>query len=89
LWKCQGVAAGWLERDRRFRTDIVERVPIVAAFLLAVAARVSVAPSPHATLPKIGQRPPAFALLDQNRRRVSLAEGAGTKVVLVFYRGYW
>ena len=40
-------------------------------------------------LPKIGQQAPAFALLDQNRKRVSLAEAAATKVVLVFYRGYW
>jgi peroxiredoxin len=57
----------------------------LAALLLAIAAR---APS-HVTRPKIGQQPPPFALLDQNRRRVSLSEGTGTKVVLVFYRGYW
>jgi peroxiredoxin len=59
-------------------------LPFFAALLFAIAARAS-APSP----PKIGQQPPAFALLDQNRRHVSLAEAAGTKVVLVFYRGYW
>jgi len=41
------------------------------------------------TPPKIGQPAPLFALLDQNRKRVSLADAAGTKVVLVFYRGYW
>jgi peroxiredoxin len=56
-----------------------------AALLLAIAARSSATPP----RPKIGQQAPAFSLLDQNRRRVSLAEGAGTKVVLVFYRGYW
>jgi peroxiredoxin len=53
-----------------------------AALLLAIAA---IAPSP----PKIGQPAPAFTLRDQNRKPVSLAEAAGTKVVLVFYRGYW
>ena len=61
----------------------------LTALLLAISTRVSNAPPPHATRPKIGQQPPAFALLDQNRRRVTLPEAAGTKVVLVFYRGYW
>jgi peroxiredoxin len=56
-----------------------------AALLLAIAARASIVPA----RPKIGQQAPAFALLDQNRRRVSLSEGTGSKVVLVFYRGYW
>ena len=65
------------------------RLPMFAALLLAIAARVSAEPLPHRTPPAIGQQPPAFALLDHNRRRVSLAEAAGTKVVLVFYRGYW
>jgi len=55
---------------------------LVAALLLAIAA---IAPTP----PKIGQQAPAFTLRDQNRQRVSLAAAAGTKVVLVFYRGYW
>jgi peroxiredoxin len=53
----------------------------LAALLLAIA---TIAPSP----PKIGQQAPGFTLRDQHRRRVSLAEGTGTKVV-VFYRGYW
>jgi hypothetical protein len=65
------------------------RLPIFAALLLAVASRVSAAPLLHRTPPAVGQQPPGFGLLDQNRRRVSLAEAAGTKVVLVFYRGYW
>jgi len=55
------------------------------ALLLAVA---SVRPL-KITPPKAGQPAPLFALLDQNRKRVSLADAAGTKVVLVFYRGYW
>jgi hypothetical protein len=64
-------------------------LPLFAALLFVVAGRVSAAPLPHRAPPAIGQQPPGFALLDQNRRRVSLAEAAGTKVVLVFYRGYW
>jgi cytochrome oxidase Cu insertion factor (SCO1/SenC/PrrC family) len=59
-----------------------------AALLLSIAARSS-APPPRGTPPKIGQQAPPFALLDQNRKRVSLADATGTKVVLVFYRGYW
>jgi len=58
----------------------------LAALLFTIAAA---APSRHATarLPKVGELAPAFTLRDQNRRPVTLA--AGTKVVLVFYRGYW
>jgi hypothetical protein len=63
----------------------LNRLSFFVALLLAIAARASAAPP----RPKIGQQAPAFALLDQNRKRVSLAEGTGTKVVLVFYRGYW
>jgi cytochrome oxidase Cu insertion factor (SCO1/SenC/PrrC family) len=62
---------------------------LVAALLFVIAAS---APSPRAAIrhtPRIGEPAPAFALRDQNRKRVSLAEAAGTKVVLVFYRGYW
>jgi cytochrome oxidase Cu insertion factor (SCO1/SenC/PrrC family) len=68
------------------------RLRFFAALLLATAAAAPRAPShppARATPPKTGQQAPAFALLDQNRRRVSLADAAGTKVVLVFYRGYW
>jgi len=61
----------------------------LAALFLTIAARASAAPSRPAMRPKIGQQAPGFALLDQNRRRVNLAEAAGTKVILVFYRGYW
>ncbi|MGA8809309.1 MAG: redoxin domain-containing protein [Thermoanaerobaculia bacterium] len=57
----------------------------ILALLLAVAS----VRQPKITPPKIGKPAPLFALLDQNRRRVSLADAAGTKVVLVFYRGYW
>jgi len=63
----------------------LNRLSFLAALLLTIAARASAAPP----RPKVGQQAPAFALLDQNRRRVILAEETGTKVVLVFYRGYW
>jgi len=55
---------------------------LFAALLLAIA---TIAPSP----PKIGQQAPGFTLRDQNRNRVTLSGAPGTKVVLVFYRGYW
>jgi hypothetical protein len=66
-------------------------LPLIAALLFAIAAAAPARPAvrPLQVTPKIGQEAPAFALLDQNRKRVSLAGAAGTKVVLVFYRGYW
>jgi peroxiredoxin len=39
--------------------------------------------------PTIGQQAPTFTLRDQNGKRISLGDSAETKVVLVFYRGYW
>jgi len=76
-----------MRKDNGFNPQTVSlvfsnRLSFLAALLITIAAR-------NPTPPKVGQQPPAFALLDQNRRRVSLAEAAGTKVVLVFYRGYW
>jgi cytochrome oxidase Cu insertion factor (SCO1/SenC/PrrC family) len=72
------------------------RLPILTTLLLAIATITSAASSPpaavarpQATRPMIGQQAPVFTLRDQNGRRVSLADAAGTKVVLVFYRGYW
>jgi len=61
---------------------------LLAALVLIIAAA---APSPRAPakLPKIGEQPPAFTLRDQNGKKVSLSDAAGSKVVLVFYRGYW
>jgi hypothetical protein len=75
--------AAWIITTHRLIS--LNRLSLIAALLLAIAARASAAPSP----PTIGQQAPAFSLLDQNRKRVSLAGAAGTKVVLVFYRGYW
>lgn len=68
---------------------MVNRMPFFATLVLLIAAGTAAVPSQPATRPKIGQPAPPFALLDQNRKRVSLAEGAGAKVVLIFYRGYW
>jgi cytochrome oxidase Cu insertion factor (SCO1/SenC/PrrC family) len=42
-------------------------------------------PSPVA----VGQRAPDFTLEDQSGNRVRLSRQRGSKVVLVFYRGYW
>jgi peroxiredoxin len=36
-----------------------------------------------------GQVAPDFALRDQNGKSVTLSAARGSKVVLVFYRGYW
>lgn len=68
-------------------------MPFFTALILAIVTGAlspspAVAP-PQLTRPRIGQRVPGFALRDQNRRRVSLAEAAGKEVVIVFYRGYW
>jgi cytochrome oxidase Cu insertion factor (SCO1/SenC/PrrC family) len=62
---------------------------IIAALLLTIATHASAGPSRPVTPPNVGQQAPAFTLLDQNRKRASLADAAGAKVVLVFYRGYW
>ena len=72
----------------------LRRLPFLAALLLALATRASAAPTPRAvvppqTPPRIGQQGPTFTLRDQNGKRISLADAAGTRVVLVFYRGYW
>jgi len=64
-------------------------MPLFAALLFAIVAAAPSRPGPRVTQPRIGQPPPAFTLRDQNGRRVSLADAAGKKVVLVFYRGYW
>ncbi len=37
----------------------------------------------------VGQRAPDFTLEDQSGNRVRLSRQRGSKVVLVFYRGYW
>jgi cytochrome oxidase Cu insertion factor (SCO1/SenC/PrrC family) len=73
----------------------LNRLPILAALLLALAINASAATTPAAvarlqsTSPKIGQQAPTFTLRDQNGKRINLADAAGAKVVLVFYRGYW
>jgi cytochrome oxidase Cu insertion factor (SCO1/SenC/PrrC family) len=70
-------------------------LPILAALLLAIATSASAAITPAAfarpqsTPPKIGQQAPTFTLRDQNGKRISLGDAIGTKVVLIFYRGYW
>jgi cytochrome oxidase Cu insertion factor (SCO1/SenC/PrrC family) len=68
----------------------LNRLLVFSALFLALATNAApVVARPHATPPKIGQQAPTFTLRDQNGKRISLADAAGTKVVLVFYRGYW
>ena len=44
----------------------------------------------HSTPIRVGDVAPDFALEDQNKNKVTLAEVRGKgPVVLVFYRGYW
>jgi len=42
-----------------------------------------------AATPTVGQLAPDFTLADQNGNSVTLSAARGSKVVLVFYRGYW
>jgi cytochrome oxidase Cu insertion factor (SCO1/SenC/PrrC family) len=66
------------------------RLPTLATLLLAITTILSAAqPAAVTGPPKIGQPAPTFTLRDQNGKRISLSSAAGTKVVLVFYRGYW
>ena len=45
-------------------------------------------PSPAAAV-GVGETAPAFELPDQSGKPVALSDFAGSKVVLVFYRGFW
>ena len=54
----------------------------VALFLVALAV--------YASPPKVGERAPEFSLPAAAGSTVALKDFAGkSKVVLVFYRGYW
>lgn len=44
---------------------------------------------PAADAIEVGRPAPPFSLPDQNGRAVALSDFAGSKVVLVFYRGFW
>ena len=39
--------------------------------------------------PAVGSQAPALELPDQNGRMIALADYAGRRVLVVFYRGYW
>ena len=59
---------------------------IVKAFLLS-SFLVLVA---QASIPKVGDPAPQFSLPSTKGRNVALKDYVGkTKIVLVFYRGYW
>jgi hypothetical protein len=48
------------------------------------------APAGTSTKAEIGQKAPAFQLVDQDRKPFRLRDDLGRQpIVLVFYRGYW
>lgn len=57
--------------------------------LALTALAVFMAVAAAAATPEIGQLAPDFTLTDQNGKPVSLSAARGSKVALVFYRGYW
>ena len=57
------------------------KVLLISTLLVIVA---------QAAAPKVGDRAPQFSLLSTKGQSVGLKDYSGkTKVVLVFYRGYW
>jgi peroxiredoxin len=59
---------------------------IVKAYLLSILLGVVAL----ASVPKVGDPAPQFSLASTKGTNVALKDYAGkTKVVLVFYRGYW
>lgn len=71
-------------------------VAIIGVFIFAAFIMSRWLPVSHGA-PQIGQKAPAFSLLDSNKRMVSLSELLATPirgtaprgVLLIFYRGYW
>ena len=56
--------------------------------MAAVAVLLAMTAAAAAT-PGVGQSAPDFTLSDAKGRPVTLSGARGSKVVLVFYRGYW
>jgi cytochrome oxidase Cu insertion factor (SCO1/SenC/PrrC family) len=66
--------------------------PLVLVMLLAVAALASEpkVSEPKVSEPKVGDAAPPLSLTSANGSTVSLKDYAGkSKLVLIFYRGYW
>jgi cytochrome oxidase Cu insertion factor (SCO1/SenC/PrrC family) len=65
---------------------------LITAFLLVVAAALvawkMILPKPQSQFAD-GQPAPDFTLSDQDGRPFTLSSLRGSRVVLVFYRGYW
>lgn len=57
--------------------------------VLSLAASLFLLAATAVTPPVAGSRAPDFNLRDENGARVKLSAQHGSKVVLVFYRGYW
>ena len=69
------------------------RIPLICAGVLALAAVILFAqkmqlPKPQSKFAQ-GQAAPDFTLKDQDGNDFHLADLRGTKVLLIFYRGYW
>jgi cytochrome oxidase Cu insertion factor (SCO1/SenC/PrrC family) len=69
-------------------------LPVISAALLGVAALVffglnkMALPKPQSSFTD-GQPAPDFTLKDQDGNPFHLADQRGTRVLLIFYRGYW
>jgi AhpC/TSA family len=61
---------------------------MAAALIGFVFVLSSQLPSPAAAV-EVGDRAPAFELADHRGEPVALSDFAGSKVVLVFFRGFW
>ena len=84
--------SGWRRASRKILPSIVAVLGflIIGAFTFMVTAGSKNLPA-STDAPAVGEKVPAFALADTNKRVVSLTEVlAGSRgVLLVFYRGHW
>ncbi len=89
-----GLRSAWQStRGAKIRASIaaVLALGITVFFVAAILVGTKDLPqSAHA--PRVGDRAPAFTLLDTNNQQVSLQSilaGSPKGAVLIFYRGYW
>jgi cytochrome oxidase Cu insertion factor (SCO1/SenC/PrrC family) len=72
--------------------SLLRKTLLIAGLLLAVAAGLvawkMILPKPQSQFAD-GQPAPDFTLNDQDGRPFTLSSLRGSRVVLVFYRGYW
>lgn len=72
--------------------SLLRKTLLIAALLLAVLAGLFawklILPKPQSQF-AVGQPAPGFTLNDQDGHPFTLSSLRGSRVVLVFYRGYW